>query len=54
MPHLGDVADTPQNPVRDPGRPSRAARDLGGGIVVDGDPENAGGRKRIAVSCSGS
>ena len=40
--HLGDVADAPQDPVRDPRRPARAAGDLVGGVVLDLDAEDAG------------
>ena len=39
--HLGDVAHAPQDPVRDPRRAARAARDLVGGVVLDLDVEDA-------------
>ena len=43
MPHLGDVADTPEDAVGDSRCASRPERDLGRGVVVDRDAEDAGG-----------
>ena len=41
--HLGHVPHTPQNAVRDPGRPAGATRDLVGRLVRDLDAEDACG-----------
>ena len=40
VPHLGDVADAAQDPVRDPRRAARAAGDLLGRVVGDLDAED--------------
>ena len=40
---LGEVADTPQEPVGDAGRAARSPGDLPGAVGVDRDAEDAGG-----------
>ena len=43
VPHLGDVANAAEDPVRDPRRAARAARDLLGRVVGDLDAEDPRG-----------